>query len=276
MSYLNQALRLLFDAILFPFRGMPEIVGLALLSAAVGVMALLIFKHTSNQEALEVVKAKIHAGLFEIRLFNDDLRAILRAQGSILRHNLTYIRHALIPLLWMIPPFVLIVAQMQFLYGYTGLEPGASAVLRVEVAAEALAGEEKPEISVATPDGLELRSPSVWAPDLREMAWLIAGDEPGAYDLEIGFGDRSWTKRVVIGDAFARRAPERLEGTFLNQLLYPAEAPLPKAGPIRAIRVAYPGHDVAFLGLGMNWIWWFLILSIVFAFALRNRLGVTI
>ena len=52
---------------------------------------LLVFKKTSNQAKLEAVKRQIHACLFEIRMFSDDLPAILRAQREILRHNLRYI-----------------------------------------------------------------------------------------------------------------------------------------------------------------------------------------
>ena len=106
MSILNQILRLVFDAILYPFRTLPPSVGLAVISAVVGVVMLLIFKHTSNQDALAAVKAKIHAGLFEIRLYNDDIRAILRAVGDIFRYNFFYIGHAVKPMLWMLPPVV--------------------------------------------------------------------------------------------------------------------------------------------------------------------------
>ena len=40
---------------------------------------------TSDQAALAAVKRQIQADLFEMRLFNDDLRALLRAQGAVLR-----------------------------------------------------------------------------------------------------------------------------------------------------------------------------------------------
>ena len=65
------------------------------------------FRATSNQDAIAAVKRKIQAGIFEIRLFNDDLRAMFRAQVDILRHNLTYIRLSLAPMVWMIVPLVL-------------------------------------------------------------------------------------------------------------------------------------------------------------------------
>jgi hypothetical protein len=98
MSYLNAALRLVFDLLLAPFAGGPPLLSLSLVALLVSILMLVVFKKTSNQEALAVVKRKIHAGIFEIRLFNDDLRAILRAQNEILRHNLTYLRLSLWPM----------------------------------------------------------------------------------------------------------------------------------------------------------------------------------
>ena len=93
----NAALRALFDALLLPFRSLPPIVGLLVVSLVVSIGMLLVFKRTSNQARLEAVKRQIHACLFEIRLFNDDLPAILRAQVEILRHNLRYLGLSLVP-----------------------------------------------------------------------------------------------------------------------------------------------------------------------------------
>ena len=109
MDYVNAALRPLFDLLLFPFRGLPAIVGVTLVSLVAAIGMLLLFKATSNQTAIDRVKRKIHAGLFEIRLFNDDLRAIFRAIGQILKHNAVYVGYAMLAFVWILPPLVLMV-----------------------------------------------------------------------------------------------------------------------------------------------------------------------
>jgi hypothetical protein len=73
-----------------------------------------------------------------------------------------------------------------------------------------------------------------------------------------------------------RLAPERLDGSFWSQLIYPAEPPLPAGSPVRAVRVSYPDREVNVLGLGMHWMIPFFVLSIAFAFALRGLFKVTI
>ena len=279
---MNALLRPAFDALLLPFRGFHPLVGLAVVSFLTSVLMLVMFKRTSNQDKIAAVKAKITAGLFEIRLFNDDLGAIFRAQGEILRHNLTYLGLSLVPLVWMIVPIVLIIAQLQFHYGYRGLEPGESALLTVELREdwpERLSGDAKgtagePAVELVAPDAFRIDSPAVWLPSLDELVWRITPQEYGDWELGVKLGDEEYSKTVRVSDEIVRRSPSRLAPAFIDQVLYPAEPSLPKHSPIQAILVSYPETGSA---AGMPiWLWIFFLLSIVFAFALKGRFGVKI
>jgi hypothetical protein len=73
-----------------------------------------------------------------------------------------------------------------------------------------------------------------------------------------------------------RRSPIRVDGSWLDQLIYLAEAPLPSSNPLEAISISYPERDVWLFDWGVQRMVVFFVLSMVFAFALRNRLGVTI
>lgn len=276
MSIINAVMRFLFDAVLYPFRELHPLVGLTLISAVFGVFALLLFKWTSDQDRLDRVKRKIHAGLFEIRLFNDDLRAIFRAMFEILRHNLTYFRLSLVPLLWMLVPFVLVVAQLQFHYGYEGLKPGDTTNLTVELSGDWPLGT-RPEARLEAPAGLEVEAGPVWAPSVQELTWRVAAKEWGDHELRLTVEGETVTKTVNVGEDISRRSPVR-PSTFLDQVLYPAEPPLPGSGPIARIELRYPPADAGIEGWEseITWLVVFLVLSIVFAFALRKPLGVTI
>ena len=99
MWIINSIFGVIVDLALFPFREMSPMIGLTCFSLAAGVGMLYVFKWTSDQKGLEDVKRKIHAGIFEIRLFSDDIRAIFTAQRDIFRYNFVYLRLALAPLL---------------------------------------------------------------------------------------------------------------------------------------------------------------------------------
>jgi len=155
---LNQLAGAVAAALLYPFRDLPPIVGLAFVSLLTSIAILLVFRRTSDQAALQRVKNRIVAGILEILLFRDDLRLIMRAQRDILRSSFTYFRLSLVPMLWVILPVLLLMIQLQFHYGYRALEPGQSAILRVNLAAELdstaasrLMLEASDEVAVATP-----------------------------------------------------------------------------------------------------------------------------
>jgi hypothetical protein len=276
MSYLNAALRLVFDLALRPFAALSPIVSLCVVSLLVSVGMLVVFKRTSDQARLEAVKRRIHAGLFEIRLFSDDLRAILRAQLEILRHNLTYLRLSLVPMTWIMPPLVLVIAQLQFHYGYEGLRVGETALVKADLRTGAPGGG-RPDVRIEAPPGLRLETEPVWIPSQSQMAWRILAEREGDFEVavDVSGGSRA-TKTVRVTRDVVRLSPVRVDSGFVSQLLYPAEPPLPPSGPLRAIHVSYKEREVPVLGFRMHWMIPFFVLSILFAFVLRRPFKVTL
>jgi len=281
MSSIDAVLRALVDGLLFPFRTMPPLVGLVVVSVLASMGMLLVYKATSNQRKLAAVKDQITAGLFEIRLFNDDLRALFRSQFEILRNNFTYLGLSLVPMVWLIVPFVLVVAQLHHHYAFGGLEPGKRVLFEVALvddwSTKVPAGEEgRPPLSLEVPDGLTADSPPVWIPSLNEVTWRLTPEREGTYAIGVRVGGESYEKSIEVTDRVVRRAPTRFAADFWKLLLYPAESPLPADGALRAVSVGYPPAVIDVFGVHVDWLVAFLVLSIAFAFGLRNRFGVTI
>ena len=278
MWLVNRTLGWIFDLIVLPFRSMPPIVGLTVISLLVSAGMLIGFRTVSDQDALYAVKRRIHAGVYEIRLYKDDLLTIFVAQFGILRETMTYFRLSMVPMLWMMPPIVIVVIQLQFQYGYASLEPGQSALVRVELTeegADRVAETDGADVSLEAPEGVRVETPLVWIPSLREAGWRVAADSPGEYELVVRIGEETLTKSVRVSGTTVLRSPVRPSG-LLDQLIYPAEAPLPRGSPIEAIRLDYADADINLFGWSTHWIIAFFILTMVFAFALAKPLGVKI
>ena len=169
MTFVNSILQAIVNGLLYPFRQFP-IVALVLISILTAVGLLLVFKKTSNQTALEAVKRRIHASLFEIRLFNDDLGAIFRAQFEILRTNL----------------------------------------VKVELAESLSGeGAAKPEAVLEVPAGLRLETPAVWIPSRGELAWRMMAEQEGGFSEERTSKRAEATEEAAPADAEeAEEAPE--------------------------------------------------------------------
>lgn len=264
----------LVDALLYPFRGLPPLVGLTVVSVLTSMAMLLVFRATSNQKGIEAVKRRIAAGIFEIRLFNDDPRTIVRAQADILRHTFTYLGLTMVPVLWMIVPLVLLVIQLEFRYGYAGLEPAGTALVKVTVTAASTSA--APDISLDTDAGIEVETPLLWIPSLHEANWRIAVRDPGDHELRVVIGGEAFAKRVRVTEAVVRLAPVRPGRRILDQLLNPAERPLPAGAPVESITVTYPHATIGVLWWQAHWIVVFFILTIVIAYALQRPFKVTL
>jgi len=275
MRWLNAALGGLVSAVLYPFRGLPPIVGLALVALLTSIAILLVYRATSDQRALRRVKNRITAGILEILLFRDDLRTIFRAQWDILRHSLTYMRLSLVPMLWVIVPIVLLMIQLQFHYGYRPLEPGEQAIVRAELAGGE-ASTQVAELTLSASAGLEIGTPLLLLPGEREANWRIDAITDGSHELLVGADGLELTKSVAVGRRAGAISPRRPSAGLLDQLLYPVEPPVAGTASVAAIDVAYPTATVSLLGWDTNWMIVFFILTIVFAFALQKPLRVTI
>lgn len=275
MDTLNTVLGTVIDWIQAPLTGMPAIVGVVLWSIPVSVFALWIFGRTSNQARIAEVKRRIAASLFEIRLFNDDLRAIARAQWEILGHVLRYQGLALVPMLFILPPLVLLMVQLHQFYGFRGLEPGATALLRIELSDQ---GPGRPDVAIDVPDGLRLATPAIWVEELGELNWQLAADAPGDYELGFEIGNVTVSKTVRVTDRVVRLSPERPPRAFVDQLEWPSEPPLGPDSPIRRITLDYPEGSMALAGWSWTWSFaWmvvFFVLTMIFAVALRKPMGV--
>jgi len=277
MSALNRVVGGLLDGLLRPLAGLPAEIGVMLWSLLGAVLMLLVVKRTTNQDALAAVKRKIHACMFEIRLLNDDLRAILRAQAELLRHNGRYLLLSLPPLAVMIVPLVILVGHLHGFYGFRPVRPGEEVLVRVALAGDAARVPGRPQVSLELPAGVTAVTPAVWAPQLQEMAWRVRADRPGRHELQVVVSGRRFAKELTVGDRVVRVSPERPDPSLLGQLTWPEEPPLPAGAPVRMVAVTYPPRELVLLGAWeYGWMVAFMVLSVAFAFALRKPLGVTI
>ncbi len=269
MEVVNALLRRLVDLLLSPFQGLPWWVGLAVVTFVVTLVALPIIKWTLNPRWSEAAKRRLTASVFELRLFNDDLRATFRALFDMLRWTGLYLGAWLLPILVLGTLLLPLFAQLQAHYGWKGLEPGERTTLRAHFAADR---DTKPEATLAAGEGVEVETPALWIPSRRELVWRLHATAPGAHQLTLDLDGESLTKELAVaGDAVARRSPVRGKD-FWTQLLYPAEPRIPAASALAEITVDY--DDAKSFLLVPVWCWVLVLLSFPFALLLKKPFGV--
>jgi hypothetical protein len=273
MSILNAAITRCFDLLFAPFAHANPWAGLVTVSALSGAVLLLIFRHTSNQRGLRAAKDRIVGDLLEVVLYRDELRVVLRAQLRVVRDNLRYLGHALVPLVFMVLPAAVLLLQIDLRYGRRPANIGEPVIVSVSLTPEAGPLD---AVSLTAPPGVRVDSPALRIQSDREVDWRVVASAPGRHDLRIRAGGREFTKALVVGRQQRAIESERVQPALWRQFTHPGEAPLPSGGPVGSIRVAYAAGSLPFFRWRLFWIWPWLVLSMAFGYALRGPLRVQI
>jgi len=274
MGVLNSAFGAIFDVVFAPFRSLGPWPGMIFISLATGVVMLLIFKKTSNQEAIKRAKNQIKARLLEIRLFKSDTAGTFRSQGAMLGANARYFAHAVRPMLVMFIPVLLILSQLNLRYGAASLRPGEQALVKVKLAEGV--GALATAATLRAPDGLAVETPPLRIDEEGEIDWRIRADAPGLHRLALDIGGATVEKLVAVEQGMPAKISPLRARKFFDLLLYPGEKPLPKSAPVTSIKVDLPPQRLPLFGGGVNWLVAFFVLSLVFGFALKGVFKVEI
>jgi hypothetical protein len=272
MEAINAILRTLIGGLLDAMSALPEWAVMAILAFVVTLIAMPIMKWTFNVDLAERFKRKVYAGLFEIRLFNDRLGATFRGLFNVLRYTGGYLGSWLLPIIVMSIPMAPIFVFIHFHYSYDGVRPGASTVLTAQFAEDRDGG--KPPASLTAPAGVEIETPALWIPAQRQLTWRLAAVEPGDYELQMAIDGRDYTKTLVVSGEAARRSPLRPRTSFFQQLIYPAEPPIPADSPLAAITVDYTEKS-SFLFVP-TWGWILLLFTVPWFLLLKKPFNVEI
>lgn len=275
MWVFNSIFGKIFDIIFLPFRSMSPWVAMIIVSFMTGLLMLFIFRFTSNQKEIKKVKNKIKAHLLELRLYKDSLSISLKAQGNILRCNLKYISYSAKPMLVMIIPIILILIQLNFWFGYESLAPGQKAIFKVK-----LKDNYNPleiDLNVESSSGLTIETLPLRMDEENEINWRISAKEKGIHNLNIMLKGERITKTVAVAQKpLSKISPIKICRNFIDELLYPVEAPIKSDMPIKSLEITYPTRSMNLFGWHIHWLIVYFALSIIFGFAFKGILKIEI
>ncbi len=248
---------------------------MTLISILTGLLMLLIFRYTSNQEGIRRIKNRIKAHLLEIRLFKDSLALSLQAQKNILRSNIKYIGYSGKPLLVMIIPLILILIQLNFWFAYQSLQPGEVTILKVKLQEDQNILDL--DLKVEPPPSLVIETPPLRIEEGQEINWRLRAREKGFHSLTFRINGQSFSKKVAVAQKpLTRISPLKVKRNFIQELFNPGEAPLSKDLPVKSVEVKYPSKNMNLFGWHIHWVIVYFALSVIFGFVLKGIFKVEI
>jgi hypothetical protein len=270
---LNAAADAAGRVVLAPIGLLPGWLSATLVAVVTGVLLLVVFKYTSNQNAIKRTRNDINAHLLALKLFKDSLPVTLRAQGRIFLGAGRLFVYAIVPMLVMAIPVTLLLGQLSLWYQFRPLSTGEEAV--VTLALNGDPGAAWPEVRLEPTDAVEVVAGPVRVRTKREVCWNVKAKKPGEPHLVFQVDGKPVKKELAIGDGFTRVSKLRPDWSLSDILMNPGEPPFPPGSPVRSIEINYPGRSSWTSGTDY-WVGYWFLASMVGAFAFRGLLKVNV
>jgi uncharacterized membrane protein (DUF106 family) len=256
-----------------PVAACPGWLSLTVMSAAVGVLALIVFKYTSNQQAIGRVRDDIKANLLAVKLYRDSFSVAMKSQTRVLTGACRLLLYSLVPMLVLIGPVCLVLAQMGSWYQARPLRPEDGQVT-VQIKMKGSPGT-LPLVTLDSLPAARLLTGPVRVSSRGEIYFTLRPLENGTHTLIFHVGDGRYEKQMVIGNGFMRVSPKRPGASPWDVLMYPLETPFASGDLVQSISIAYPPRDSMMYGTDW-WVIYFFLASMAFAFLAKPFLKVRI
>jgi uncharacterized membrane protein (DUF106 family) len=272
MNLFNKIVTSIFDVIFAPFSALQPIWGLIFISVVTGLLMLLIFKRTSNQQGIRTVKNHIQAYLLELRLYQHDASLSVQAFRNVLKSNMKYLGYAFKSMLFLIIPVLLIMVQIDVRYEYRALSVGEQTVLDVRFSDHSQGA----NIRIETPENVRIETPPLRVFGENRIYWRIRAVSQGEGELVFRYGENVLKKWISVDSQQKKVSPKRVKVSSMMGLLYPIEAPLSGRDFLREIHLRYPHRSLTLFGMRIHWLVLFFVFSMMIGFAFKNFFHVEI
>ena len=272
MNAINATLTALTNRLLDPLGGWPPLLTLLVLSAAAGVIMAVIFRYASNQRGLRRVANRSRAQVLAIKLFKDDLGTMFGSLGQLLRYTLLRLFYSLPPMLVMLVPFVLLLAQLSLRYEHRPLAVGETAVIELQVAPHAW--QEHQTVAIEAPPQISVETEPLRDAEKKAVYWRIRAKQaaPETLSLSWRLGSQLVEKQVATAsDATRLRSvsARRPGPHWWDRLLHPGEPGFSADSPVQAVIVHYARRSTPVFGFDVVWWLTFLIVSMLAAVLIK-------
>ncbi|MCP4714496.1 MAG: hypothetical protein GY868_05210, partial [Deltaproteobacteria bacterium] len=207
LNFTNALTNSLCSLIFTPIAHMASWLSITIISAVLGVLLLVTFKYTSNQKAIAQVRDNIKANLLAIKLYRENFAVTIRSQAQVFLCSFKLLYYAIIPMLIMIVPVSLLLAQMGQWYQLSPLQTDGSEYL-VKLTLNSTADVNQLVTLKESPAAETMLGP-VRIKSTKEIYWKIAARKKGYHNLTFTLGNVTVEKQMAIGDGLMRISPMR-------------------------------------------------------------------
>ena len=249
-SFLDPALNFLLGWSLL----LPPWLGVLLLSFAISLMIVIVYKYTTNQNLMKQLKDEMQAFQKEMKELKDHPEKALEVQGKAMETNMKYMMQSFKSTLYTLLPIIIIFGWLNAHWAFVALAPGQDFPVQFNFV-KGVNG----TISATAPDGILLTGQSPQTITDGSTIFTFKGVTAGNYAIPFDLNNKTYTKSVIV----------------TNGKEYAEQATLVNDGTVQTITLGLQKLVVLDLfGWQIGWLGSYIIFSLIFSMVLRKLLKV--
>ncbi|MBL4635231.1 MAG: hypothetical protein JKY56_15305 [Kofleriaceae bacterium] len=259
---------MIMEGILTPFDYLGPFWGLTLLSILSGAGLLWVVGKTTPQKRVEKSRNQMDSAIYEIRLFIDSPKRVGISLVRLMTNSVLYVAYMMPAFVILALPMALMILGLETRHGMEPVSVDKAIVVTVELAD----GVDGNKLTVSG-EHIEVTAPPLYVQSENRVYVRLVANSEGSLVANFAI-DRNVEKLIVTDPNALQMAPDRTSGLDLLMSFGP-ESNLDD-GQIKSILVPHVAKDTSYLGIGMPWWLWWMILMMIAAFALKKPMGVTL
>lgn len=236
---------------------MPPFWAILIISLVITLATTLVYKFTTDQKKMRKLKEDMKEYQKKIKEFSKtDPQKAMSIQQEAMKQNMEYMKHSFKSTLYTFIPIIIIFGWLNTHMAYYPIMPNQP----FNVTAYFAEGH-APAINISSIPDLELLSNATQSILNGQATWLLKGAE-GEYKLTVDYNNEKYDQPLIISSERRYEQPEKvITNSKLKKIVTGNEK-------------VYPFGSISFFGWKPNWLWTYIILSILLSIGIRKILKV--
>lgn len=247
----------ILDPVFSPLLKMPPVLAILLVSFVLTLIITLVYKYTTDQKKMKKLKDEMKENQKKIKeLSKKEPEKAMKIQQEAMKSNMDYMKSSFKSTLYTILPIIIIFGWLNAHMAYYPIEPGQEFNVTAEFAdGHAL------NVSISSIPDLEVLNNATQEIKDNKAVWQLKG-EVGEYKLIINYNQEEYDNELIISSEREYAEPEqKVTRSKLKKISIGNE----KIRPLGNINL---------FGWKPNWLWTYIIFSIIISMMLRKVMKV--